>query len=312
LEDGTTWLTLADGGSDPRSIIEIEPEPDQEPLAVRSITYAPTPEEYAHNVAIAVDALRRKELDKVVLARSVAGVLGATIDPGALAVRLRRREPICTLYSLPTGDGRRFVGITPELLVRRDGRSAMSHPLAGTIGLPANENPEDYQTWLLNSAKNQHEHAVLGNEVVAQFERFYDRVWADAEPSIVALRTVAHLGTWVHADTEHEVDAPDAVELVRVLHPTAAVGGIPRDVAYALIQTLEQKDRGHYAGPVGWIDSRGDGDWWVGIRGVLVEGDTFEAWAGAGIVSESDPTAEREETKIKLESVLSSLVADRF
>jgi menaquinone-specific isochorismate synthase len=90
------------------------------------------------------------------------------------------------------------------------------------------------------------------------------------------------------------------------------VGGIPRDVAYALIQTLEQKDRGHYAGPVGWIDSRGDGDWWVGIRGVLVEGDTFEAWAGAGIVSESDPTAEREETKIKLESVLSSLVADRF
>ena len=134
---------------------------------------------------------------------------------------------------------------------------------------------------------------------------------ADAEPSIVALRTVAHLGTRVSARSADAKGAPDALDVLRLLHPTAAVGGMPRESAYEVITRLEQHDRGLYAGPVGWMDANGDGEWWIGLRGVLLEGRSFEAWAGAGIVSESDPIAEREETKDKLAVVLSSVLVER-
>jgi isochorismate synthase EntC len=148
------------------------------------------------------------------------------------------------------------------------------------------------------------------NEIVTALETMYDDVEADAGPSIVALRTLAHLGTWIEASCHDEADAPDALAVLRLLHPTSAVGGVPRRSAYELIQRLEQIDRGYYAGPIGWIDANGDGEWWIGFRGVLVKGAQFEAWAGAGIVSESDPIAEREETKAKLASFLSSVLVD--
>ena len=135
---------------------------------------------------------------------------------------------------------------------------------------------------------------------------------ADAEPSIVTLRTVAHLGTNITATSHSLEHAPDALDVLRMLHPTAAVGGIPRQSAYELIRRLEQHDRGNFAGPLGWVDAQGDGEWWIGLRGVLLSGRDFEAWAGAGIVSESDPIAEREETKEKLAVVLSSVLVDRI
>jgi isochorismate synthase EntC len=150
---------------------------------------------------------------------------------------------------------------------------------------------------------------VVVDEIVRALANVYDDVSADAEPSIVTLRTVAHLGTWVNARS-HESHPPDALDVLRMLHPTSAVGGIPRESAYELICRLEQRDRGYFAGPLGWIDAQGDGEWWIGLRGVLISGQEFEAWAGAGIVSESDPIAEREETKNKLAVVLSTVLVD--
>jgi isochorismate synthase len=308
---GETWLTCLEGSSDWREWYDAAKDPTQETQSLRSLTYQPTPEEYAHNVALAVEILRRKEIDKVVLARAVLGSVPEPIDTAAIAQRLRLREPICTLYSLPSSDGQRFVGASPELLVRRTGVEIQCHPLAGTITLPPNVAPDDYQTWLLGSTKNLHEYGVLVDEVVRNLANVYDDVYADPEPSIVTLRTVAHLGAWVSARSNNLDTAPDALEVLRLLHPTAAVGGVPRESAYDLIRRLEQHDRGHYAGPLGWMDERGDGEWWIGIRGVLVKGREFEAWAGAGIVSESDPIAEREETRDKLASVLTSVLVDR-
>lgn len=308
---GDAWVSAVDGDDRWREYVEGVTEPTQEPQSLRSLTLQPTPDQYAHHVAQAVEILRRKEIVKVVLARAVLGTVTDLIDPAALVARLKVREPICTLYSLPTLDGRRFVGASPELLVRRLGASVQCHPLAGTIALPSNVAPDDYQNWLLGSTKNLHEHGVLVDEVVRNLSRHYDDIVADAEPSIVALRTVAHLGTWVTA-TSHDQHPPDALDVLRLLHPTAAVGGIPREHADELIRELEVHDRGHYAGPLGWLDANGDGEWWVGIRGVLIDGANFEAWAGAGIVSESDPIAEREETRDKLQSVLSSLLVDRL
>ncbi|HEY7932034.1 MAG TPA: isochorismate synthase [Acidimicrobiales bacterium] len=309
--NGDAWVSVPDGDDSWRDALDDVVEPTQETQSLCSLSLRPTPEQYAHHVAQAVDILRRKEVDKVVLARAVLGSVTDAIDPAALIARLKVREPICTLYSMPTNDQRRFVGASPELLVRRDGDVVQCHPLAGTIALPANVAPDDYQNWLLGSTKNLHEHGVLVDEVVRSLSRLYDDIVADAQPSIVTLRTVAHLGTWITA-TSHAPDAPDALRVLRLLHPTAAVGGIPRERADELIRQLEVHDRGHYAGPLGWIDANGDGEWWVGIRGVLLDGANFEAWAGAGIVSESDPIAEREETRDKLQSVLSSLLVDRF
>ena len=306
-----TWLTAADE-EEWRHFIDDEALALQEAQVARSVTYRPSPEEYAHHVAAAVELLRRKEIDKVVLARAIIGTVEHSIDCGAVAQRLRVREPSCTIYGLPTTDGRRYVGASPELLVRRLGGDVTCHPLAGTIAIPPDVDPLDYHAWLLGSAKNLHEHGVLIDNVLNTLSRYYDDLSADATPSIVTLRTVAHLGTWIRGHHSDAHGAPDALELLNVLHPTAAVGGLPRVPAYELLQRLEPFERGHYAGPVGWVDQSGDGEFWIGIRGVLVDGADFEAWAGAGIVSESDPIAEREETRDKLASVLSSVLLDRI
>jgi menaquinone-specific isochorismate synthase len=307
----STWITSADD-DDWRHYVDDEVFPLQEAQMARSLTCRPSPEEYAHHVANAVELLRRKEIDKVVLARAIVGTVEHPIDCGAVAQRLRVREPSCTIYGLPTTDGRRYVGASPELLVRRNGGDVTCHPLAGTIAIPPDVDPEDYHAWLLGSDKNLHEHGVLVDDVVTTLGRYYDDISADPTPSIVTLRTVAHLGTWIHGHHDDVNSAPDALELLNLLHPTAAVGGLPRVPAYELLQRLEPFDRGHFAGPVGWIDQNGDGEFWIGIRGVLVDGADFEAWAGAGIVSESDPIAEREETRDKLASVLSSVLLDRI
>ena len=290
--NGEAWLSRLESSTNWQVHISSVLAPTQETQGLRSISFLPTPEEYAHNVALAVEILRRKEIVKVVLARSVSGTVPEILDPAAIISRLKVREPICTLYSLPIEDGRRFVGASPELLLRRTGDNVLCHPLAGTIATP-------------------HRRGDLArHEIVTALATVYENVEADATPSIVTLRTLAHLGTWIKASVEHEVDSPDALEVLRILHPTAAVGGIPRKDSYDLIRKLEDHDRGHYAGPVGWVDARGDGEWWIGIRGILLHENTFEAWAGAGIVSESDPTAEREETRAKLASVLSSVLVD--
>ena len=306
-----SWITSATD-DDWRHYVDDEAFALQEAQMTRSVTYRPSPEEYAHHVAAAVELLRRKEIDKVVLARAIVGTVEHAIDCGAVAQRLRVREPSCTIYGLPTTDDRRYVGASPELLVRRQGGDVTCHPLAGTIAIPADVDPEDYHAWLLGSAKNLHEHGVLVDDVVTTLGRYYDDILVASTPSIVTLRTVAHLGTWIRGHQNDVESAPDALELLNLLHPTAAVGGLPRVPAYELLRRLEPFDRGHYAGPVGWIDQNGDGEFWIGIRGVLVDGADFEAWAGAGIVSESDPIAEREETRDKLASVLSSVLLDRI
>jgi isochorismate synthase len=310
LATGETWLTTPSDVSDWRALYDTVVAPSQATQRPTSVTFQPQPEVYAHHVALAVEILRRKEIDKVVLSRAVLGTVPEDIDAAAIAQRLRAREPICTLYSVPTDDGRRFVGASPELLVRRSADVIQCHPLAGTITLPENVAPDDYETWLLGSTKNLHEHAVVVDEIVSNLSNVYDDITADATPSIVALRTVAHLGSRITARWSGERPAPDALEVLRMLHPTAAVGGMPRESAYELLCRLEEHDRGVFAGPVGWIDVEGDGEWWIGLRGVLLRGPDFEAWAGAGIVSESDPLSEREETRDKLAVVLGSVLVD--
>ena len=128
----------------------------------------------------------------------------------------------------------------------------------------------------------------------------------EAEPSIVAVANVQHLATTV----EGRLSSPpaSALELASVLHPTPAVGGDPKDVALEVIRTLEQLDRGRYAGPVGWTDAEGNGRWAVGIRSAELDGTTARVFAGNGIVADSDPATELAETRAKLQALLGAIL----
>ncbi len=269
-----------------------------------SFLYSPSPDRYAASVAEAVERLREGILQKVVLARSCQGELSADINTSAIATRLHHLEPTCTIYAMPTTDGRRFTGASPELLVSKIGRTVRCHPLAGTISIEGMADTTAYTKWLRGSPKNRVEHRIVVDEIVARLSDHCESVDADSEPSIVPLRSVAHLGTDISGVARSDVTILD---LVTNLHPTPAVGGLPREIAEELIEELEPFRRGAYAGAVGWVNAVGDGAWWVAIRGILTKGPQFEVWAGAGIVVDSDPTAEREETKYKMDSVLHAI-----
>jgi len=269
-----------------------------------SFLYSPSPDRYAASVAEAVERLREGILQKVVLARSCQGELSADINTSAIATRLHHLEPTCTIYAMPTTDGRRFTGASPELLVSKNGRTVRCHPLAGTISIEGMADTTAYTKWLRGSPKNRVEHRIVVDDIVARLSDLCESVDADSEPSIVPLRSVAHLGTDISGVARSDVTILD---LVKNLHPTPAVGGLPREMAEELIEELEPFRRGAYAGAVGWVNSVGDGAWWVAIRGILTKGPQFEVWAGAGIVMDSDPTAEREETKYKMDSVLHAI-----
>jgi isochorismate synthase len=305
---GDAWLTST--SPDPTRALTIIAEGAGDTLdteyEVVAATFAPSPDGYARAVAAAVEEIRHSDLEKVVLARRVIGRTDQGIDPAVVVTRLHEREPACTLYAVPGGHGDRFVGASPELLVASHDGQVSAHPLAGTVALPEESDARDYATWLLGSTKNLYEHRVVVDDIVDRLASLCVDVHAEERPSIVTLRSVAHLGTWIHGKMRDDRPAT-SLDLLGLLHPTPAVGGLPRAHALEVIERLEPEDRGLYAGAVGWFDTAGNGEWWVAIRGVLVRGDEFEAWAGAGIVADSDPIAEREETRDKLASVLAGL-----
>lgn len=302
LSTGET-VAVCEEDTDVLAVLGDRPSPSPAPKA-HQLAFEPSPDEYATAVAEAVEHLRRGELDKVVLARSCRGEFSHDVTGGALASRLHDLEPSCTIYSLPTGLGRRFVGASPELLVSVRDSEIQCHPLAGTIANDHSPDRSTYATWLMGSSKNRAEHRYVVDDIVQRLSAIASEVSADAEPSIVTLRSVTHLGSFIRG---RSVGAPSSLLALQTLHPTPAVGGLPRENAVELIEKLEPVKRGFYSGAVGWCNAAGDGSWWVGIRGITISNRQFEVWAGAGIVADSDPIAEREETRNKLDSVLHAI-----
>jgi menaquinone-specific isochorismate synthase len=254
-------------------------------------------------VLAALEAIGTGRLDKVVLAREAA-VEGERPFPRAeLLRRLRRRSGGSTF--LYASDG--FVGASPELLVRRQGRVAISRPMAGTVPRGDSAAAEaDGLARLTGSAKEAVEHRLVVDAVAEGLAKAADRVEV-GRPEVVRLTTVAHLATEITAELTGPL--PTALELAGLLHPTPAVGGSPRDAALAAIAALEPFDRGCYAGPVGWVDRAGDGEWAVALRGASLDGRHARLLAGAGIVPGSDPDAEWAETEHKLRAMLEVLLS---
>ena len=260
------------------------------------------PDDWCNAVAEATDRLRSGNAQKVVLARGIEIVTDQTVRPSEVLSHLRRSFPGSHLFSV---DG--FVGASPELLVERSGQSVRAHPMAGTA--PRSGDPETdarLAESLLTSknTRDEHRHTIdMVHDTLLPWCSYLDE---EAEPSIVAVANVQHLSTRLEGQLSDPVAS--VLDLVGALHPTPAVGGMPRDAALKLIAELEGLDRGRFAGPVGWVDAEGNGTWAVGIRSAQIDGTRTRIYAGVGVVADSQPEQELAETRAKLQTMLGAII----
>ncbi len=249
-------------------------------------------------------AVGRGRLDKVVLARRVDLRSPVELDvPNALR-RLAASAPESTIYAFRRA-GRTFLGATPERLVRVEGRTFITAAIAGTIGRGADAaEDEALARDLLASEKDREEHAIVVTSIRELLAPVADTLTVAPHPSVMTLRHVQHLATEISGTLP---EAAGLLALGERLHPTPAVGGEPREAALAMIDEHEGFDRGWYAGPVGWLDADGDGELCVALRCGIVDRTRATLFAGCGIVADSDPAREWEESRIKLRAVVSAL-----
>jgi menaquinone-specific isochorismate synthase len=288
---GQAWLTSI---GDPGASLPV-PSPLRPPSVVRWHDGSRSAPDWERAVATAVGRIKAGQLGKVVLSRDLYAITSADIDTRVLLARLAARYPGCYTFACAG-----LVGATPELLISRQDTEVGSVVLAGTIprGRDAAEDAA-LGAHLLGSAKDvaEHEYAVAG--VRATLAPLCETLSVDPRPSLLRLANVQHLATRVRgrlagSGTEHSVLA-----LVAALHPTGAVCGTPTETAMELIRELEGMDRGRYAGPVGWMDAQGNGEWCIALRCAEIEGSRARLFAGCGIVAGSDPEAELAEAQTK-------------
>jgi len=314
--DGETWLTVNallspdDTAAEAteriaRRLSELRSAPlpllDPDPVGRYAVVSPMPPSHYEEAVARAVQRIRAGELEKVVLAREVEVHAPAPHDPAAILGVLREGFPSCYVYSVGRGESA-FIGASPELLVRREGQRASTVALAGSARRSADPAVDDHLgEQLLRSDKDRHENAIVARRIARALAPHSVWVTAAPEPSLVRVSNIQHLGAPIRAQLARPVSA---IELAGLLHPTPAVGGEPWAVAEPLIPALEGLDRGWYAGPVGWSDQSGDGEFCVALRCGLLRGTLATCYAGCGIVAGSDPAAELAETEVKLQALL--------
>jgi len=279
--------------------------------ALRLVARWPDRRSWEAAVARAAGAVGRGRLDKVVLARRVDLAADGPIEVEPVLRRLVAAAPGSTIFALSTGavapDGTQavFLGATPERLVEVRGRSFRTVALAGTVGRGRDPVEDDaLAAELLASEKDREEHAVVVDMLRATLAPLAETLAIESTPHVVRLATVQHLATEVAGRLRAD---GGILGLVGRLHPTPAVGGWPREAALAYIDEEEGLDRGWYAGPVGWLDARGDGEFVVGIRSGVVRGSAVSLFAGCGIVADSEPEREWEESELKLRALAAGL-----
>ena len=300
--DGRAWVTAIDG-ADVIAALSAPPEPIP---AAPSWTIEPevAVEHYLAAVSAARDAVRSGGLTEAVIARPIRVTADTPISIHAVLRRLKATFSSSYRFSV---DG--FIGASPELLVEVDGGVVRSHPLAGTTPRTGDiDNDTRLARELQASSKNQIEHRVVIDDVHDRLLPYVSYLDEDPEPSIVTVANVQHLGTRLVGMLSQP--APSVIDLVRVLCPTPALGGHPRESAIELIERVEGFERGRYGGAVGWVDARGDGVWAVAIRCAEFADDRRSARlvAGGGIVADSEPLSELAETQAKFQAMLSAIL----
>lgn len=329
------WATLVASSADPlgpddiaaaaRRLIRLPLEDAPQTPAPRALEDASAQARWMEAVAAGIEEIRCGGLEKIVLARCVPvhAAEGSQLDmPRALA-RLAADYDRCWTYTVdvqghPGPAGGRVFGATPERLVRVLDGAVHARVLAGTVPRTSSGSASPAErAWaherLMQDAKQRSEHEFAIASFLQGIAAYTDAVRSSTEPYLLELPNVWHLASEVTCDLRRGPDGTvaSALELVEAVHPTAAVCGTPTAAAAEAIARLEGMDRGLYAGPVGWVDARHNGDFGIALRGGVQEDpSTVGVYAGCGIVGASDPAEELAETRAKLRPVLGALGAD--
>ncbi len=256
------------------------------------------------NIQAAIQQMHTGDLQKVVLARFCAAHFAAPVNVDHALANLAVRYGDCYRFLFEPQSDRAFFGATPELLAALDGRDFRTMALAGSVRRGASP-AEDaaYQRQLLHDPKERHEHQLVIDAITARLQAHAEQV-AVHDTGVLTLTNIQHLHTSITARLK-----PDQhiLHVVEQLHPTPALGGAPRAQAMQVIETLEQFPRGWYAAPVGWIDYQLNGQFAVAIRSAISQERRAWLYAGAGIVPESIPQKEWDETGWKFIPMLRAL-----
>jgi menaquinone-specific isochorismate synthase len=302
--DGVSWITTVSG-------VGVPPAPHLVDLP--RVPIAPTPNaifsdgamsgtDWTRVVARAVDRIRGGDIEKVVLAHDLIAELDGPLDVRGPLAQLSARYPACWTFHI---DG--FFGATPELLVRRERGLVTSRVLAGTIRRTGDDKHDlALAGALARSSKDLEEHEYAVRSVAEALGPHCTTMNVPEAPFVLHLANVMHLATDVAGVASSKASA---LELAAALHPSAAVGGTPTARAVELITEIEGMDRGPYAGPVGWIDAHGDGEFGIALRSAVHDRDRrqLRLFAGCGIVADSDPEAELAEAHAKFVPIRDTL-----
>lgn len=272
--------------------------------ADHAIESRPAPAEYERIVAEAIEEIRAGTMNKAVLARSVVITSDITPEPFDLVSRLGEDYPECYVFGWQQGEGA-FVGASPELLVAVEEGTVRSHPLAGSA--PRGEGDEHDRAIgekLMASSKDRIEHRLVVDDIADRLAPLVYELRVDRHPSLRKLTHVQHLSSELGGELRSPLSV---IEVAGALHPTPAVGGSPGQEALMFIDKHEGLDRGWYAGGIGWMNASGEGEIAIALRCALLRANRAFLYAGAGIVVDSDPTSELDETRLKFRTMLQLL-----
>jgi isochorismate synthase len=297
-----TWVTTISLGALVSAPALLPQEPIAAPTGAVFTDGAMSGASWELAVAEAVDRIRAGHLDKVVLARDLIAQLDGELDVRSPLGWLADRYPSCWTFNV---DG--LFGATPEMLVRRERGLVTSRVLAGTIRRTGDDASDlTLAATLARSSKDLEEHEFAVRSVAQALAPYCSSMNVPESPFVLHLPNVMHLATDVTGVLDGQASA---LELAAALHPSAAVGGTPTREAVSLIAELEQMDRGRYAGPVGWMDADGDGEWGIALRSAEYDGARVRLFAGCGIVADSDPASELAEAAAKFIPVRDALTS---
>ncbi len=262
-----------------------------------------TADEWKKRVTEAINRVKANTVDKVVLARDIVAKSESEIDTRPILKKLSSEYPSTWVFSV---DG--LVGATPELLLRLSRGMVTSRVLAGTIPKTGDDEKDlALAASLARSSKDLEEHEYAVRSVADALDPFCSSTNVPESPFVLHLANVMHLATDVTGALIESKQHVDAFSLLKNLHPSAAVCGTPRNIAFDVIDEIEGMDRGRYAGPVGWIDASGDGELGIALRCGQISGREIRIFAGCGIVAASNPEKEVEESNAKMIPMRSAL-----
>ena len=279
--------------------------PDVKAISIEEIR----PMQWKETVRSAAANIRKGKLEKVVLAREIHLQGSDSFSASRTLLNLKTQQSDSYLFAFEYGN-KCFLGASPERLVKRDGQQVYSTCLAGSIRRGNTKEQDDVLgEELLNDNKNRIEHDLVVQMIRTAMEQECEFVQVPTKPELLKTPHIQHLFTPVVARAGRETSL---LRMVERLHPTPALGGYPQEEAVMEIKQIENLDRGWYAGPVGWIDHQGNGEFAVAIRSGLLNGDQAKLYAGCGIVGDSDPLSEYEETKMKFKPMLTALGGTQY